>query len=49
MLHKRYYVFAYDRYYPSGGMEDIYARTDTLEEARDQLLEALKFPSHDPL
>lgn len=29
----RFIVFAFDNYYPSGGSEDIYAITETLEEA----------------
>lgn len=30
---KRYLVFKYDQYYPSGGLNDVYAEADTLEEA----------------
>ena len=31
---KRYLVFAYGNYYPTGGWSDLYAQCDTLEEAR---------------
>lgn len=31
---KRYQVFAYDQYYPGGGMSDWRAEYDTLEEAQ---------------
>lgn len=32
---KRYAVFAYDDYYPSGGMNDFCGTYDTVEEASD--------------
>lgn len=32
---KRYMIFAYDHYYPSGGMSDFQTSVDTIEEVRD--------------
>jgi hypothetical protein len=32
---KKYLVFAFWTYYPSGGMEDFIGDTDTLEEAKE--------------
>jgi hypothetical protein len=31
---KRYLLFAYDRYYPSGGMNDFVGDFDTLDELK---------------
>lgn len=31
---KRFWVFRYDEYYPSGGMMDLLTVADTLDEAR---------------
>jgi len=31
---KRFMIFAYDSYYPSGGMHDFQADFDTIEEAQ---------------
>lgn len=31
---KRYIVFAYDAYYPSGGVGDIVGDTDNIEECK---------------
>jgi hypothetical protein len=33
-MQKRYYVFAYDTYYPAGGLSDLIDTFDTLEEAK---------------
>jgi hypothetical protein len=32
-LQKRYYVFTYNQYYPGGGLEDVEATFDDVEEA----------------
>ena len=32
-LTKRYWCFAYEKYYPGGGMEDLMMTTDDLAEA----------------
>jgi hypothetical protein len=34
-LHKPFWMFAGDWYYPSGGMDDYIAAFDSLEEARE--------------
>ena len=36
---KRFLVFAYDDYYPSGGLADIRGEFDTLEELHEKLPE----------
>jgi hypothetical protein len=36
MKYKKYIVFAYEQYYPSGGMGDIVGSFDTIEEARER-------------
>ncbi len=38
---KRYWVFAWDSYYPEGGMNDLQGRFETYEEA-EELEEELK-------
>lgn len=35
MKHKRYLLFAWDCYYPRGGLDDVKATFDTLQEALD--------------
>jgi hypothetical protein len=35
MKHKKYILFQYDQYYPSGGLGDIRGSFDTLEEAKE--------------
>lgn len=43
----RYLVFAYDWYYPSGGMQDIYEKTDDKDLIKE-LIESWKVePDHD--
>jgi hypothetical protein len=39
---KRYLLFAYDIYYPSGGQDDVIGDYDSLDEAK----EAIKKNSH---
>lgn len=34
--YKRFMLFAYDNYYPSGGQTDVLGSFDTLEEARNR-------------
>jgi hypothetical protein len=36
---KRYFVFAFSHYYPSGGMADCVDKCETLEEATEMLRE----------
>ena len=33
-MRERYAVFAFDQYYPRGGLQDLIARTETIEQAR---------------
>lgn len=33
--YKRYWVFGFSEYYPSGGMQDFVGSFDTVEEARE--------------
>lgn len=37
---KRYAVFGYEQYYPSGGWNDLVGRYDTVEEAREGKVDA---------
>ena len=32
---KRYFIFAYDTFYPEGGMNDYQASFDSLEDAKE--------------
>lgn len=34
---KKYIVFAYEKFYPSGGFHDLYGSYDTIEEIRGEL------------
>ncbi|WP_312357282.1 hypothetical protein [Sphingobacterium multivorum] len=39
-MDKRYLLFVYDKYYPSGGLFDLKESFDTLEEARDAAMKS---------
>ncbi len=45
---KKYILFAYLNYYPSGGLSDIVGDFDTLEEAKEEIVRLKgKFCPHD--
>lgn len=37
-IYKKYIVFAWEQYYPLGGLNDIKAEYDSLNDARDYLI-----------
>ena len=39
MLYEKYIVFGFENYYPLGGLNDILGDYDTLQEAREAVLE----------
>ncbi|WP_286803322.1 MULTISPECIES: hypothetical protein [Sphingobacterium] len=39
-MDKRYLLFVYDKYYPSGGLCDLRESFDTIEEARDAAMKS---------
>jgi hypothetical protein len=43
---KRFAVFAYDTYYPGGGMSDFQVSFDTIDEARDHVAEQKSKPRY---
>ena len=43
---KRFLVFAYDDYYPSGGLADIQSEFDTLAELHEKLPELIDLWDH---
>lgn len=38
MKYKRFLIFGYDRYYPSGGLEDVINEFDTVEEVKEMFI-----------
>lgn len=42
----QYYVFAYKRYYPSGGMKDIVLRTNNIERVNLEVKDLIDTADH---
>lgn len=43
----RFMIFCGDKFYPSGGMSDFYTSTDTLDQAKEELLKRAMVSSFD--
>lgn len=47
MKYKKYIVFGFYDYYPSGGLGDIMASFDSLEDAKDHIKNATHFDNNE--